>query len=217
MIDVTEPRNKTMHIERTETILNGTTKMLQLTNVPAMRANIDCDLGSVGLDQLTVHIGELCFACQLSCVQQINFVNRVTLIDIRLLLSIHCIGTKPEEVKLQCFSYDWDGMNCFFEQPTNYVYVEYRMSYKMDTQPKFFHPIPNQCNLERKLGFVFCNISGTAASWRPVYEYFFVEIVATNSLGTTVQNFTFNTRDLGKQHCWTICANIVHIIHLFYE
>lgn len=77
------------------------------------------------------------------------------------------------------------------------------MFYKMDTQPNFVIG-PNECNLTRDNGKVFCNISGIASSWRPVYDYLFVRLEAANELGIFNQNLTFNTPNIGK--CIYLCV-----------
>lgn len=76
----------------------------------------------------------------------------------------------------------------------------------MDTQPNFVIG-PNECNLTRDNGKVFCNISGIASSWRPVYDYLFVRLEAANELGIFNQNLTFNTPNIGKYKFWEfICV-----------
>lgn len=107
------------------------------------------------------------------------------------------IGSKPKEVDVKCYSPNWNGIKCSFEQSFNPIYINYTMYYKMDTQPKF---IAGQytCKQDRENRTEICEIEANADAWRASYPYLFVLLELENALGKTVQKMTFNTTDIGR-------------------
>lgn len=101
------------------------------------------------------------------------------------------VGYKPRNVlNFKCHSYNWQNMNCSFEQPYNPIPTSFSLIFGFENSPGDF-----QCPLDQKYNHKWECYRDMDSSYRQSQELYNFVLEATNVLGNNTERFTINHYD----------------------